>query len=113
MSASSRSSREQAVATPRRRSSSVPVPSRHFVFVVTNHPDFRQLTSSARASDGTPLVQARASFQEPLSNDRETLLRQLLRIEMEEAARHYLRQTHRTSPMQYVFLMSDVARSQE
>ena len=70
---------------------------RHFVFIVTNHPDFRRLRSS------TPQELRR----EP--SDREQLLRNLLRVELRAAVHHYLSRTHRSfSSMRYVFLIPDV-----
>ena len=98
---SSSSSSSRSAARPR----SASVPSRHFVFVVTNHPDFRQLRSSTttRIHREAPLIRT------TLSTDREQLLRNLLRVEMRQAAHHYLSRTHQSaSSIEYIFLISDV-----
>lgn len=91
-------------STHRSRSSSVP-PDRHFVFVVTNHPDFRRIIP--RSSHG-PLIQTTLSSPVVLSNDREEILQNLLRVELREAARHYLLRSRVSSSIEYVFYMSDV-----
>lgn len=94
-------------STHHSRSSSVP--GRHFVFVVTNHPDFRRISPRNRH---TPFIQTTLSSHCTLGNDREEILRDLLRVELREAVRHYLLRTRDLSSIEYVFFMSDV-RSEE
>lgn len=55
-----------------------------------------------------PTIQTSLSSQGVLSNDREDILQNLLRVELREAARHYLRRTRVRSSIEYVFFMSDV-----
>lgn len=62
-------------------SSSATDPSRHFVFVVTNHPDFRHLFPRSRHA---PTIQTSLSSQGVLSNDREDILQNLLHVELRE-----------------------------
>ena len=94
----------------RRRSASVP--SRYFMFIVTNHPDFRQLSPSSlpatRRNSREPLIGALPPIQRALSNDRERILRNLLRVELRDAAYSYLSRTHESASIEYVFFVPDI-----
>ena len=75
------------------------------------------LSSSVQNSNGSighrgPLIQATFSSSRGSSNNREDILRNLLRVELQEAAHHYLSRTQRSTWIQYVFLVSYIERDE-
>ncbi|CAF2898988.1 unnamed protein product [Rotaria sp. Silwood2] len=111
-SSNSRSSRRpQLIAYVQpQRSASAP-PNRQFIIILTNNPELLRQTRPYR-----PRLQQSSSTNngnnDHTNNNREVVLNDLLRLELREAAVDYLRRTHRTYPIHYVFDMSDINSDQ-
>ncbi|CAF1398138.1 unnamed protein product [Rotaria sordida] len=124
-STSTRRTRRVQIVAPLHSSRSSSAPQRQFIIILTNDPELLQPTGPFQPHIQQNMQTTTRSAQTSATNNggavnnnnnqnnnREQILNNLLRVELREAASHYLTRTRRSYPIHYIFDMSDIDTEQ-